>query len=299
MRLSICVITMNRANQLKEALESCLKCDLPKETEFVIIDNASTDNTEEVVNEIFKNRNYSFVYKKNEKNIGAGRGRNMYFEYASGEYVYGMDDDAIIAYEKNPDFFLKAINIFENNSEIVSLGTQIYDELWEKERQETRGREISEGLYNCIMFCGGSHFLRKSFFKTSPYFPNVYGYEELLPSLIGWDEGKINAFCPNLLAIHKPAVNKWNWDDEKNHDILINYVATPFAMKKMMYPKIFHFLLWIALEIRMLKNLKKVKNKRKKAKSHIKRIYDQYYIDRKIKVKTVVKLVEMFGLSAF
>ena len=44
MDLSICVVTMNRANQLKEALESCLACELPIKTEFVIIDNASCDN---------------------------------------------------------------------------------------------------------------------------------------------------------------------------------------------------------------------------------------------------------------
>ena len=52
MKLSICVVTMNRANQLSEALQSCLLCELPRETEFVIIDNASTDHTEQVVKEI-------------------------------------------------------------------------------------------------------------------------------------------------------------------------------------------------------------------------------------------------------
>ena len=48
-KLSIGVVTMNRAAQLKEALESCLACQLPAKTEFIIIDNASTDNTEEIV----------------------------------------------------------------------------------------------------------------------------------------------------------------------------------------------------------------------------------------------------------
>ena len=52
--LSVCVITMNRAEQLKEALESCVACKLPEKTEFVVLDNASTDDTELKVEE-FKN----------------------------------------------------------------------------------------------------------------------------------------------------------------------------------------------------------------------------------------------------
>ena len=47
--LSIVVITMNRREQLLEALESCLYSKLPEKTEFIIIDNHSTDNTGEVV----------------------------------------------------------------------------------------------------------------------------------------------------------------------------------------------------------------------------------------------------------
>lgn len=45
-KLSICVITMNRREQLVEALASCLLCKIPKDTQFVVVDNGSTDNTE-------------------------------------------------------------------------------------------------------------------------------------------------------------------------------------------------------------------------------------------------------------
>ena len=51
MKLSIAVVTMNRSIQLIEALDSCLTCNLPNDTEFVIIDNASTDDTEQKVKE--------------------------------------------------------------------------------------------------------------------------------------------------------------------------------------------------------------------------------------------------------
>ena len=87
--LSICVVTRNRAEQLKDALESCLACQLPETTEFVVIDNASTDATAEVVQNILGRSGYAWIYEKNAVNLGAGRGRAQYFNMASGHYVYG------------------------------------------------------------------------------------------------------------------------------------------------------------------------------------------------------------------
>ena len=64
MDLSIAVITWNRSKQLIEALESCLVCELPKETEFIIIDNASTDDTEQVVKALFEKKSTHSIMKK-------------------------------------------------------------------------------------------------------------------------------------------------------------------------------------------------------------------------------------------
>ena len=80
MKLTIAIITMNRSEQLKMALQSCLNCDLPKDTQFVIIDNASTDNTESSVRELFEFNCYEYIYHKNQENVGAGKGRNIAFD---------------------------------------------------------------------------------------------------------------------------------------------------------------------------------------------------------------------------
>lgn len=70
MKLSICVITMNRAAQLKEALESCLACELPNETEFIVIDNASVDDTEQTVRNVLKDCGFPYYYEKMAENFG-------------------------------------------------------------------------------------------------------------------------------------------------------------------------------------------------------------------------------------
>lgn len=94
--LSIVVITWNRSKQLTEALGSCFACDLPEDTEFVIIDNASTDDTEAVVSSLFKNYQYDFYYEKMSENLGVGKGRNYAYLKSHGKYVYFLDDDAYI-----------------------------------------------------------------------------------------------------------------------------------------------------------------------------------------------------------
>lgn len=299
MKLSIALVTMNRKEQLINAINSCLSCELPAETEFVIVDNCSEDNTEVVVKDFFTSCKYPYIYEKQPINIGAGAGRNRYFELASGEYIYGMDDDAVIDFQTNPDFFVRAIKIMDDNPKIVALATQIYDEAWQANRLEIKGNKILDDIYLCKMFCEGSHFLRKNFFKNVPYLPNKYGYEGLPPSLKIWNEGYINAFCPTLMAIHQPKVNKWNYKQKENFDLLIKECAIPYAIKCMMYPLIFHPILKVAFAIRKNKYLKNIPEANNKVKSAVKDFKTNYKLHYVIDVKTVVALYKNFGISIF
>lgn len=299
MKLSICVITMNRASQLKDALKSCFECELPKETEFVVIDNASTDKTEEVVKGILENCGYTYYYEKLPENLGVGGGRNYAYEKASGEYVYMLDDDAVIDCENNPDFFMRAIEILDNHSLIVTLTTQIYDTAWKKNRCESRGPKLKDGLYKCQMFCGGSHFMRSTFFVEGPYLSNKYGYEELPPSLRVINRGKINAFCPQLRVIHKPAINKWDWGKEENHGLLIETIALSYAIKRMMYPRIFSLILNIAHKKRIKKYFGNIESVKDKARLIAENLKKDYPIKEKVSFFTVIRMFFDFGISVF
>lgn len=295
--LSICIVTMNRSKQLSEALESCLVCVLPELTEFVIIDNASDDDTEQVVHNILANSGYSYYYEKLNENIGCGVGRNYAFSKSNGEFIYVLDDDAVI---DTPDFFSKSLSIMKRHPDIITLTTQIYDTAWGRNRLQEKGVKCGDGFYNLYkikMFCGGSHFLRKDFFATPPYFSNRYGFEELLPSLKVYDAGKVNAFCPDLKVIHKPVVNKWDHKDKRNHSLLINECALLYAIKKMLYPKVCIPILWIAYKVRCKKYLSNIKDGYKLSKAVVKDTTNRYFIDYRIKLKTLILLWRDFGLS--
>ena len=299
MKLSICVITMNRADQLREALLSCLKCELQKQTEFVVIDNASTDNTADVVREVLDNSRYPYYYEKLAENIGVGGGRNYAYGKTSGDFVYVLDDDAVIDYENTPHFFKYAIEIFVKHSNIATLTTQIYDTAWKKNRLETGKKKISNDLFKCQMFCGGSHFLRKSFFESAPYLPNKYGYEEIPPSLYAIDNGKVNAFCPSLLIVHKPVVDKWGLKNEQNYELLIKTLALQYAIKKMIYPRVFATLLKLALKKRIRKYTKNFLDAKKRVYKFVQDFNNEKYVLDKISFSTVIKMIFDFKLSVF
>ena len=290
---------MNRAMQVQEAILSCLSCDLPNETEFVVIDNASTDNTEESVDDVLKVCGYNYYYEKLSENLGVGGGRNYAYNKACGEFVYMLDDDAVVDFENTPRFFMRAVKILESDSTIATLTTQIYDTAWQRNRIEVGSVQYSDGLYKCLMFCGGSHFLRKSFFVDSPYLPNKYGYEEIPPSLRVMDAGKVNVFCPDLRIIHKPQKNKWDWGDEKNHELLVKEIALSFAIKKMMYPFVFRPLLYFAYRKRCAKHLKNVVNGERRADAIVCETIQCYPVGKKIRNRTALRMYRDFGLAIF
>lgn len=297
MKLSIAVVTMNREKQLIEALQSCIASKLPIDTQFIIIDNASTDGTESVITSFFQKYAYEYYYEKLPNNIGCGNGRNYAYLKAKGDYVYFMDDDAYIDKNCN-DFFTRAIKIFDENKKIATLTTQIYDLMWKKNRVSADGPLIDSDVRHCQMLCGGSHFLSRSFFgETAPYFPNKYGYEEILPSLRVVDAGYVNAFVENIRVIHNPLVNKWDYNDSANEDILIKGVVLPRLMKIKYYPKVVAPLVKLAYYVRSRKYLSQ--EQIIKANIMIKDLSNLYDWPTRVKFMTVLKLFSYFGFSIF
>lgn len=85
--LSIVVCTYNRSQLLKKCLDSLMN-QTCKNYEVIVIDNNSSDNTKEVVEQ------YNSVLYFFEPKTGLSYARNTGYEKASGEYIAYMDDDA-------------------------------------------------------------------------------------------------------------------------------------------------------------------------------------------------------------
>ncbi|WP_303275459.1 glycosyltransferase family 2 protein [Acinetobacter soli] len=94
--ISVVIPTYNRAHLIKESLQSVLDQTL-QPYEIIVVDDFSTDNTEEVV----KSLNSSLIkYVKNQRKKGANGARNTGILMAQGEYIAFHDSDDIWFPEK-------------------------------------------------------------------------------------------------------------------------------------------------------------------------------------------------------
>lgn len=94
-KLSICIPTYNREKFLGELLESILAQANPSEVEIVVSDNASTDNTSQVIAK-FQTRYSKITYAVAPQNMGPDRNYLTSVALARGEYCWLMGSDDVL-----------------------------------------------------------------------------------------------------------------------------------------------------------------------------------------------------------
>ena len=104
--VTIYTITRNRCDLLPRAMKSILN-QTYHNIEYIIIDSASTDDTEKVVKSFSDER---IRYVKLDQNETFGYCVNMAVHIATGKYVSELDDDD----EYHLDKIEKQVNLFES-----------------------------------------------------------------------------------------------------------------------------------------------------------------------------------------
>ena len=90
-KVSVVMLTYKRGGIVSSAIESIL-AQTYKDFEFIIINDGSLDETDDVVKEYVKN-DKRIRYYKNPKNMGIAYSRNRAFGLARAPYIMIMDDD--------------------------------------------------------------------------------------------------------------------------------------------------------------------------------------------------------------
>ncbi len=142
-KLQIILITFNRAEWLKNTLNSVLSENSPvKDFDITVVDNNSTDNTGDIVKG-FCARFPNLKYKKNRYNIGGNANIARAFEMPEKEYFWILCDDDLYdwsawsevekAIESNPDVVIvsreqlkKQINLGTITKQLTFLPSGIY-----------------------------------------------------------------------------------------------------------------------------------------------------------------------------
>lgn len=111
MKISIIIPAYNEEKLLPLCLKSILAARLPEDYEIIVVNNASTDRTEEIA------KSFPSVKVINELRRGANRARQAGFLASTGDILVYFDADTIIP----TDWFLNALNIFQNDSKLIGV----------------------------------------------------------------------------------------------------------------------------------------------------------------------------------
>lgn len=122
MMLSVVIPTWNRAHLVCEAIDSALS-QRPGEVEVIVVDDASTDNTIEVVTRIYGDR--IGLLSLSERS-GAGAARNAGVALARGEFVAFLDSDDVWLPGKL-DAELRVFNEFPEAEAVLSDSQNFFE----------------------------------------------------------------------------------------------------------------------------------------------------------------------------
>lgn len=111
--VSVIIPTYNRAQVVGQAIQSVLH-QAYQDFEVIVVDDASFDNTEEVVKEIGDSRIH---YLRHEQNRGAPRARNSGVEVARGKYFAFLDSDDLWY----PTFLERQLAVLNNFPPVVGM----------------------------------------------------------------------------------------------------------------------------------------------------------------------------------
>ena len=275
---------------------SCAASVLPEKTQFVIVDNGSVDNTEQVVTVLKSEIGYDLVYHKEPVNLGAGMGRNVCFDLSKGEYIFFLDDDAEISEACKETFFTQTLSYLDRNPKVASLTTEIVDKVFGDRPVVTSKTVVVDSLKSAYSFHEGTVFFRRNAFSSPLYMNIMYGSEHLSVSSFARDRGFYNVFEPSVYIDHKPMVNKWKNEDKERTNL--QCISNIYMIKKVCYPRICAPILYAAYKQRLKKNGVSSKELLNEFKLKRKQFYKENRVKR-IRISTVVRSYKEFGLTVF
>jgi len=176
--ISIIMPTYNRAYIIERAIKSVLGQSY-KDWELIIVDDASSDNTDKVVNKYVCSNIRYFI---NTRNLGANASRNIGAKYAKGEVLVFLDSDnywpqnrlksQIEIWEKNKNkrcFLYGRVKIFDKKN-VKILPEQ------KMESEELKKTEIYGNIIDL-----NTLLISKSVFEE------IGGFDEKLPRFQDWE----------------------------------------------------------------------------------------------------------------
>ena len=197
-KVSIIIPTYNRSEQLCRCINSLLLSTY-KNIEIIVVNNNSSDNTKQAVNDLIT-KHPNVILVNLEENLFATGGRNEGIKHASGDYLLFVDSDNVV------DSFMieKLVEEMNTNQNIGLIGPIMF----------------YYKSVDTIYFCGNTINYLTS--KTTYYLKNKNVKNVKVPKKTKTDH------IPNVFMTRKSIINETGVFDD---NIRIMYDESDFAMR--------------------------------------------------------------------
>lgn len=173
-RMSIIIPTFNRGAILKRALDGLLQQDCQDPFEIIIIDDGSADSTEEIVEEIKRERKDFPIQYYKQKNKGSSSARNRGIAMSQGPIILFMDDDMF----PTPSFVKAHLKAHKRGDGLVAQGPVIHTDSLDQPFLATKKlQDISRAFFAT----GNTSLYKKHLIESGGFDEDftVYGWEDL------------------------------------------------------------------------------------------------------------------------
>ena len=264
-KISLIMTVYNQADFLN-FIYSSIQQQILKEIELIIIDDASTDNSVDIINSFMK-IDKRIIYIKNKKNKGAFYSRNEGVLFSKGEYVLIIDPDDFLlnnillkAYEIAKYYDLDILQYY------VIRGSYNVNKIWQKNKYKSGilyNKEVKDVFFYSVsrtlwdklikrdVFIKGIFFMKKEFNKEKYFIhsddtifwgiissANSYGFLEQIGYFYNFENPESlihHYFDPqqmNIIFRSLFSTLKYYYIQTEDNEIEKNYVGYKFFNEK-------------------------------------------------------------------
>lgn len=218
--VSVLCVTRNRSKMLLRCLESCRQQDYPA-VEFVIIDNASDDDTYETVATHYPEA----TLIRMPRNAGVYAALNVAIANSSGDYLMTVDDDAFFMAD---DALRRLVEALIEEPELGAVTCAI--------EGPHEAPLPKADRYVPTYKAGFTMIPRQAFLECVGYYPDIFRYsagEEYVCTAL-WDQGKRVKQLADVRMYHaRTLVGRamWSWGfDGLRGQILVCWMRDPWCL---------------------------------------------------------------------
>lgn len=294
---SIIIPAFNSEKYIEKCLKSIINQDY-NNYEVIIINDGSTDNTEETCKNIIKNDNRFKIISK--RNGGVSSARNEALKYCRGKYVWFIDSDDYI--EKDS---LKIIYEKLDNADVLAFG---YEQIYKRKKvykfkEEKIGKDKAiQYLFSNKIFIGAlwNKVIKREVLKQIRFNEKITFGEDLLFQYYSLKASKKIKVINDVLyhyIIRKSGICKSSDINKKIQGI---YVAD-IIMKDNLENKNFAIIKYVNTSISILNEYRKTLPKDDKYNEllqELKKYIRDYFFSRDLiikKIKNLLKMIYIFN----